>query len=104
MACPGAAVAVTVKVAVCPATGGSGVRLRTMPDGAGTLATVINLAVEALAPALSVTVSTTVYGPGFEYVCVTIRPLPVEPSPKFHAYVQRSRQATFSSLVADASN
>jgi hypothetical protein len=37
-------------------------------------------------PLASVTVSETVNGPGVVYVCETGLPVPVFPSPKFHAY------------------
>ncbi|MDP6580774.1 MAG: hypothetical protein QF681_08965 [Vicinamibacterales bacterium] len=42
--------------------------------------------VVALAPALSVTVSTTAYIPAVVKVWLVVTPTALEPSPKFHAY------------------
>ncbi len=49
-------------------------------------ATVIGLVTVPVAPWLSVTVSVTLYVLPAAYVWVGATPVPVEPSPKFHAY------------------
>ena len=42
---------------------------------------------DCVKPQPSVAVNVTVYAPVCEYKCVTVKPVPVAPSPKFHAYV-----------------
>src|SRR5665213_1490453 len=59
-------------------------------------ATVIGLVTVPVAPWLSVTVRVTLYVAAVAYVCGGVAPVPVAPSPKFHAY-----DAMVPSLSAD---
>jgi len=54
--------------------------------GCGGLTVVTVLVVEFVRPLLSVTVRVIVLDPAVAYVCVAVTPVPVVPSPQFHAY------------------
>src|SRR5881628_2861144 len=58
----------------------------TVKSGMGNAVTVIVLEVELVWLAESATVSVTVKLPAAEYMCVTVAPEPVVPSPNAHAY------------------
>ncbi len=98
--CPAAAGVSTPVMAAAPPYGAGcdGVASVTAP---GPIASTWLVAV-VVVPSGAVSVSVTVYEPAFAYVCLTVAPVPVVPSPKFQASIDPGAGVAFIVIVSGA--